>query len=298
MESPPAIGQSALFEPGLRRIIAPNASPMTYWGTNTFLLGTDKIAVIDPGPDRPEHLAALMAATDGQRITHIFVTHSHLDHSPLAKPLSEATGAKIHAFGDSLSGRSNEMIKLAKAGLAGGGEGVDRDFAPDVILVDGQIIQGDGWRLTAWHTPGHMGNHLAFQWGDVVFTGDLVMGWASTMVSPPDGDLGDFLASCEKLRDLGADRFYPGHGDVIEGANDRLDWLVAHRQSRTDQIVSALGNGPATVADLTKAIYHDAPPGLFGAASRNVFAHLIHMATNGVVTAEPTLQEQAVFSLV
>lgn len=293
----PQAGIVTQLEPGLRRIIAPNPSPMTFWGTNTFLLGQQEIAVIDPGPDSADHLDAILAATKGSKITYIIVTHSHLDHSPLAASLSRETGAPVYAFGDRKAGRSVVMEALANDGLAGGGEGVDPHFRPDIRIGDGDILQSSDWKLTCHHTPGHMGNHLALSWGDAVFTGDLIMGWASTMVSPPDGDLADFLASCSKLRALNAARFYPAHGDVIEAPTERIDWLVSHRMERSDQILNELAQRPSTIKNMTKRIYHDAPKGLLGAAARNVFAHLIELQGRGLVHAEPALNPDAVYSL-
>ena len=199
----PQPGQAEILEPGLRRILAPNPSPMTFRGTNTYLLGETDIAVIDPGPQDTAHLEAILAAIGpGQRITHVLVSHAHLDHSPLARPLADRCGAPVLAFGRAEEGRSALMQALADQGLMGGSEGVDTCFEPDQRLTDGDEIHGAGWTLIALHTPGHMANHLAFGWGGVLFSADLVMGWATSLVSPPDGDLTQFMASCAKLRAL------------------------------------------------------------------------------------------------
>ena len=182
----PQPGTPEILGPGLRRVLAPNPSPMTFRGTNTYLVGTRELAVIDPGPEDPVHLYAIMAALEpGQSISHILVTHAHIDHSPLAAALSERSGAQIWAFGDALAGRSAVMQDLAARGLAGGGEGVDMNFAPHHLLADGDVIEGDGWQLETIHTPGHFGNHIAFAMEDVCFTADHVMGWASSLVSTP-----------------------------------------------------------------------------------------------------------------
>ncbi len=174
----PPVGVAEPLGPGLRRILAPNPSPMTYRGTNTYLLGTRDLAVIDPGPDHPAHLSAILASVEsGQRITHILVTHSHLDHSPLAPVLAAQTGAPVLAHGDASTGRSAVMQDLAEAGLTQGGEGVDRTFRPDIVLAGQDVIDGHGWQLTAHWTPGHFGNHMSFATENIVFTGDLVMGW-------------------------------------------------------------------------------------------------------------------------
>lgn len=282
---------------GLQRILAPNPSPMTFRGTNTYIIGQNSLAVIDPGPDDLQHLFAILAAVKDKPVTHIFVTHSHLDHSPLSVALAEETGARIVAFGDSDAGQSKIMQRLAKDGLADGGEGVDRNFRPDVALADGEAIAGDGWAIRAIHTPGHMGNHLCYGWEDVIFTGDLVMGWASSMVSPPDGDVNDFMQSCRKLQGVDASVFYPGHGAPIEDPQGRIDWLIAHREGRTAQIIAALRDGPASVHELTQQIYTDASSGLLRAAARNVFAHLVALQEQGLVTAHPGLASDAEFHL-
>lgn len=285
------------LRPDLSRILAPNPSPMTHRGTNTYLLGTDSLAVIDPGPESPSHFDAILSAIAQRSLTHIFVTHSHLDHSPLAKPLAEATGATIIAFGDSYSGQSRIMRHLAKAGLTDGGEGVDRTFKPDVCLADGEAIAGDGWSIRAVHTPGHMGNHLCFATQDILFSGDLVMGWASSLVSPPDGDLTDFMQSCRKLQGVDGKVFYPGHGAPIDDPQGRLEWLINHRNQRTEQVLNALRDGPSDIPGLTLRIYTDAPPGLLAAAARNVFAHLVDLHERGLVTADPGLSLNAQFAL-
>ncbi|SFG33334.1 MBL fold metallo-hydrolase [Sulfitobacter dubius] len=294
----PEIGHAETLEPGLRRIVAPNSSPMTYRGTNTYLLGENDVTVIDPGPDSPAHLEAILAAIEpGQRISHIIVTHTHLDHSPLARPLAARTGAEIWAFGDATAGRSAVMQGLAEAGLMGGGEGVDHGFRPDHTLADGDVLEGDGLALEVLHTPGHIGNHLCLAWGDACLTADHVMGWATSLVSPPDGDLTDFMASCEKLAARQWRVFYPGHGAPVSDPNARLDWLVAHRRAREASILEALVAGPATAEDLARVIYTETPAALLGAATRNVLAHLVDLTGRGRVAPLGALQAEAQFAL-
>lgn len=291
----PRYGQPEEVAPGVQRLIAPNPSPMTYWGTNTFILGDDAVAVIDPGPADDAHLAALMATIADRIVSHILVTHSHLDHSPLAQPLARLTGAPVCAFGPSDAGRSAVMQSLAETGTVGGGEGIDKDFAPDVFLVDGTEINVAGRRLTAHHTPGHIGNHMSFEWDGGLFCGDHVMGWASSLVSPPDGDLGQFLASCQKLQRLEAAVFYPAHGDAIDTPAARLDWLLQHRHGRSQQIMTLLAGGPMDANALTAAMYQDTPKALWPAAARNVFAHLIHLHELGDVRPDGPIHPNAVF---
>lgn len=295
----PAIGVAEELEPGLRRIVAPNPSPMTYRGTNTYLVGTRGLAVIDPGPEDDTHLQAILAAVaPEQKITHIIVTHTHLDHSPLARPLAQRTGAPVLAFGDAHSGRSAVMSALAQEDLVGGGEGIDTGFTADVHIPDGSVIEGDGWVLEAIHTPGHIGNHLCLGWGDACITADHVMGWASSLVSPPDGDLTDFMASCARLQARDWRVFYPGHGAPITDPAARLDWLVGHRQGREAAILSHLARGPATAADLAAAIYTETPPALLGAATRNVLAHLVDLCGKGRAAPVGRLSAKAVFKAI
>jgi len=282
---------------GLSLVLAPNPSAMTNLGTNTYLLGHETLAIIDPGPDDPAHLTALRTAIAGRPVSHIFVTHSHLDHSPLARPLSQLTGAPILAFGGSQAGRSAIMGVLAESGFLGGGEGIDHDFTPDIMLKDGEMVAGHWGELKAIHTPGHLGNHLCFAWGSAVFTGDHVMGWASSLVSPPDGDLTDFMASCRKLQLHEASVYYPGHGAPIATPTERLAWLMAHRLDREAQILKTLEVQATTPEFITKTIYEDLPKALLHAAERNVFAHLIDLYQRGKVAAQPGLRPTASFAL-
>lgn len=291
----PPIGTPEVLEPGLRRIVAPNPSPMTYRGTNTYLLGEDDVAVIDPGPESGAHLQAILGAAP--KVSHIIVTHSHLDHSPLARSLSDQTGAPIYAFGDARAGRSAAMSALAEAGLVGGGEGIDHDFACDHVLGDGDMITGSGWALEVLHTPGHLGNHICLGWRDACLTADHVMGWASSLVSPPDGDLTDFMASCEKLAARAWRVFYPGHGAQIDAPAERLEWLISHRRAREAAILDQLQHGPATAAALAATIYVETPPALLGAATRNVLAHLVDLHGKNRVSPEGTLHAEARFKL-
>ncbi|MEP3329116.1 MBL fold metallo-hydrolase [Sedimentitalea sp.] len=294
----PTPGEAVTLEPGLRRILAPNPSPMTYRGTNTYLVGSRGLAVIDPGPQDAAHLKAILAAVKpGQDITHIVVSHAHLDHSPLASSLSERTGAPVLAYGRAHAGRSKVMTQLAADGLAGGGEGVDEQFTPDRTVSDGDTIVGDGWALQVIHTPGHIGNHIALGWNDVCFTADHVMGWASSLVSPPDGDLTDFMASCARLAERSWRVFYPGHGAPVGEPSDRLGWLVSHRKGREASILQALDSGPLNARDLARQIYTDIPTALLPAAERNVFAHLVDLTGQFRVAPQDALSSDACFEL-
>ena len=292
----PEIGVPETLEPGLRRIVANNPSPMTYRGTNTYLLGETDIAVIDPGPASSSHLEAILDAIQpGQKITHIIVTHSHNDHSPLSRPLAQRCGAPVLAFGNATAGRSPVMQALSASSCIAGGEGIDTDFTPDITVHDRQTIWGDGWSLKALHTPGHIGNHLCFAWKDACFTADTVMAWSSSLVSPPDGDLTDFMASCRRLQEQNWRVFYPGHGPAVTDPAKRLKWLIQHRQTREAEILENLSEAPATARDLAAAIYVETPPALLGAATRNVLAHLIDLAGQNKVIIKGSLTAETKF---
>ncbi|WP_373356693.1 MBL fold metallo-hydrolase [Pseudoroseicyclus sp. CXY001] len=281
--------------PEVRRLVAPNPSPMTERGTNTWLIGREVLAVIDPGPADEAHLAALTAAIGGRPVAAILVTHPHLDHSALAPALAEATGAPVMAHGGAAEGRSPVMARLAAEGLTGGGEGADAAFCPDRRLADGEVISGPGWALEALWTPGHMGAHLSFRLGDDIFTGDLAMGWASSLISPPDGDVAQFRASCRRLLALGPGRLLPGHGDVVEAGAARLSWLLDHRAAREAEIRAALAATPASPQELAARLYAGLPPAMLPAAARNVLAHLIDLTERNLARPEGPLTPDARF---
>ncbi len=281
------------IDSGLQRLVAPNPSVMTAAGTNTYILGKDEVAIIDPGPCIDAHLEAIVDAVAGRRVVGLLVTHAHLDHSPAAAPLARTLDAPVMAFGRADAGRSDLMRSLP---ATDGGEGVDTGFNPDVTLTDGAEIAGADWRLRAIWTPGHMANHLSFHWieGDAVFTGDTVMGWASTMISPPDGDLGQYMATLDRLEALDTERFHPGHGDPVTAPVARCRELRAHRLARESEILAALDR-PARISALVARIYASTPPALHRAAARNVLAHLIHLETQDRVAAEPAIAPDALW---
>ncbi len=275
---------------GVRRVVAANPSPMTFTGTASYLLGARDVALIDPGPDDPAHRAALLRAIGpSARLRVILVTHSHRDHSAGAAALAQETGAEVLGFGPHGAGLSAQMQALRDSGAQlGGGEGADADFAPDRSLEDGEEIAASEWRLTALHTPGHLSNHLAFalEGEGALFTGDVVMGWSTTLISPPEGDMVAFMATLARLRGRDDRLYLPGHGPAVRDPQAMLDWQLAHRRARKGQILEALAQAPATPRALTERIYADIDPKLWAAAERNVLAHLLGLVAEGRVRAD------------
>lgn len=295
--------------PGIRAVLARNPSPMTWTGSITYLVGVGEVALIDPGPEDAAHHRAIAAALEpDERITDILVTHTHIDHSAGTATLARAHGARVHAMGPHGTGVSALMQRLAATGAdLGGGEGADEAFSPDHRLNDGAVVTSRGraadggpqWALRAVETPGHLSTHLCFvlEGTGVVFTGDHVMGWATSMVSPPEGDMGAYMRSLERLRGVPATLYLPGHGGVVADPAARLDELIRHRRGREQQILAALADGPGDVAALSRRIYTDVDPRLMPAAERNVLAHLLDLLERGLVRADGQLSAQARFRL-
>lgn len=258
------------LHPLVRRLTAPNASAYTYTGTQTYLVGRGEIAVIDPGPDMAAHVEAILAATAGERIVAIVCTHTHRDHSPAAAALKAVTAAPIVGCA--------ALVPEASAG--GIDAAYDLDYRPDRVLADGESVTGDGWALTAVATPGHTSNHLCFALSQAraLFSGDHVMGWSTSIVSPPDGDMEAYMASLEKLIGRPEDIYYPGHGDPVERPQRIVRSMLGHRKLREGQIVRRLATGPATIAEMVETMYPALDAKLRGAAARSVLAHLLALA--------------------
>ena len=277
------------LSPLIRRVIANNPSAFTFHGSGTYIIGRGNVAVIDPGPLVPEHIAAIMKALDGETISHILITHTHRDHSPGAEPLKQLTGAKTYGFGPHGGGKPDMELE----------EGGDMDFVPDVKINDGDIIEGDGWSMEAIHTPGHLSNHICFGLREekTLFTGDHVMGWSTTVVSPPDGDMSSYMTSLEKLLPLDYHTYWPTHGPAITETKPFVEALIAHRHDRMDQIRTCLADGPLGIPDMVKRMYTDVPEFLHPAAARSVYAHILHMRDGGELTSDGADSEQDLYSL-
>ncbi len=271
----PATGIAEPVAPSLVRVLAPNPSPYTFTGTMSYVLGERRVAVIDPGPDDPRHLAALAGAIGGRPVEVILVTHNHRDHSPAARPLAAHTGAPIVG-----------AASLRPAALDGGDDpAFDRDHAPDRVLADGDRVAGDGWTLEAVATPGHTSNHLCFAWagGDALFSGDHVMGWSTSVVIPPDGDMGDYMASLAKLTQRMEATYWPGHGPAVTDPQRLLRGMIGHRRQRERQLLRALAAGPLDVPSLVAASYKGLDERLVPAAQLSVLAHLRDLERRGSV---------------
>lgn len=279
----PRHGRAVTVAPDVARLTAPNAGPFTFHGTNTYLVGRETLAVIDPGPENDPHFDALIAAIGDRTVSHIFVSHTHRDHSPLAARLKAATGAITCAEGPHRPARP----------LALGGQGPldssgDTDFVPDLRLGDGQTIAGDGWRLTAIHTPGHCANHACFalEGTGTLFSADHVMAWSTTIVAPPDGAMADYMASLEKLIARDDLTLLPGHGGPVQRPGDYMRGLKEHRLAREAAILERLKAGDRAIPAMVAEIYRDTDPRMHGAAALSVLAHLQDLVARGRARVE------------
>ncbi len=286
-------GEASQVTPLVRRVIAPNPSAFTFHGTGTYIIGRGNVAVIDPGPLIDAHVDALLAAVADEKVTHILITHTHNDHSPAAAPFKAATGAPTYGYGPHMPGKYWEKAGFAPA-LGG-----DRDFFPDHVINDGDMIEGDGWTLDVIHTPGHTANHLCFGMKEenALFSGDHVMGWSTTVVSPPDGDMLDYISSCNRLLLRHEEIFWPTHGPPITSPSPYLEALIGHRMHRENEIGGALSAGLARIPDIVAKLYDHVPRHLHGAASQTVLSHLVHMIQTGRVVCEGNPMAETVFTL-
>ena len=272
MDAPYAIVEP--LEPGVARLLAHNPSPFTYFGTQTYLVGDDELVVIDPGPELDEHVAAIVKAVDGRNVAAISCTHTHRDHSPASRALQQATGAPIIGCAplalESIGPRADASF--------------DKQYSPDHVLADGEAIEFDGGRkLTAVATPGHTSNHLCFSFGDALFTGDHVMGWSTTVVVPPDGDMAEYMRSMEKLRRRGDRIYYPAHGPAVTKPAQLVRGMIGHRMQRERQILKLVGQQPRDIHDIVANAYPGLDPRLVPAAGGSVYAHLLDLRQRGLV---------------
>ena len=268
-------GRPDQVSPLIRRVVAQNPGPFTYLGTGTYIVGRGEVAVIDPGPADPAHLAALLAATAGERIVTILTTHTHADHSPLAHPLAQASGARV--------------LGLPAPGFDSGFEEAEQaGFRPHQILRDGERIAGPGWTLETIATPGHASNHLAYGLAEenALFSGDHVMGWSTTVVSPPDGDMTAYLASLERVAQRGFEVLWPTHGPPVTEVAPFLAAYREHRIERERQVMGELAAGPRRIADMVPALYAAVPARLHPAAAHSLWAHLIKLVREGAVACD------------
>jgi glyoxylase-like metal-dependent hydrolase (beta-lactamase superfamily II) len=279
-------GVAEQVSPLIRRVVANNPGPFTFLGTGTYIVGSGEVAVIDPGPMMDDHLAAILRATEGETITAILTTHTHIDHSPLAHPLKAKTGAPIYGRSDPDS-------------TAGFEEANEAHFRPDVEIEDGARVTGPGLTLEAVATPGHASNHVCYALieENALFSGDHVMGWSTTVVSPPDGDMGDYYASLDKVRAQGFSTLWPTHGPPITAPEPFLDAYRDHRLDRERQILSQLALGHERIKDMVPILYAAVDPRLHPAAMHSVLAHLIHLVRLGAVVSEGEPSIDGVFRL-
>ena len=266
--------------PGLARVLAENPGPFTFKGSSAYFVGEDDVALIDPGPDTPDHVEALKRALGGRRLTHIFVTHTHIDHSPAAAPLKAWSGATTYGFGPHGSGRLLEGPEAEAGG--------DRDFIPDVALKDGEIVRANGFTIEAVYTPGHCSNHMCYGWREqkALFTGDHIMGWATTVVGGPDGDMGEYIDSLKKVIARKDALLIPTHGGPIRDPQPYLQAYLDHRMEREAEIVACIRDGLVTIPDMVARIYAKYDKALHAAAGRSVHSHLKRMAREGLVAED------------
>ena len=282
-------GRCDQVSPLIRRVVAENPGPFTFTGTGTYIVGHDEVAVIDPGPPDHRHLEALLEAVKGERVSHVLVTHTHTDHSPLARPFAEATGAPI------LAARPPALPSLETVAE----EGDDASFRPDVVLTGGEVVSGPGWTLEAMATPGHASNHMAFALREenALFPGDHVMGWSTTVVTPPDGDMDAYLASLDAVAAQDFATLWPTHGPPVTEVAPFLAAYKAHRLAREAQILARLEAGDRTIGEMVPVLYAAVDRRLWPAASLSVLAHLIRLVRLGRVTSDGPVEMGSSFRL-
>jgi glyoxylase-like metal-dependent hydrolase (beta-lactamase superfamily II) len=269
--------------PGVRRIMANNPGPFTFKGTISYIVGRDRVAIVDPGPDDPAHIGALLDAVRDETVTHIFVTHTHRDHSPAVPAVKAATGATVYAEGPHRAARPLHIGEHNPLDAS-----ADRDFRPDLALKDREVVEGDGWTIEAVATPGHTANHMAYalKQKNLLFVGDHVMAWATSIVAPPDGAMSDYMVSLEMLAKRPETLYLPGHGPAIAAAPRFVNYYILHRKAREASILHRLAKGETDIPTIVRAIYIGIDPRLTGAAGLSVLAHLEDLVTRGLVETD------------
>lgn len=284
-------GTVAQVSPGIRRVIARNPSPFTFYGTGTYIVGQGRVAVIDPGPLDTDHVRALVEATRGEEISHILVTHTHMDHSPACRLLRAHCDASTYGFGPHGSGHADDGVVVE--------EGGDMEFVPDCFVADGDVVEGDGWAIRCLFTPGHTSNHVCYAYlqENALFSGDHVMGWSTSVVSPPDGDMEHYMASLRRLQTEPFETYWPTHGPPIVNPLPHLEAFIAHRLEREGQIQDLLARGMTKIAAMVPRMYANVDKRLHPAAARSVFAALTYMVKRGDVTVDGSLSEDSTFGV-
>ena len=276
-------GQPEEVMPGVRRLLCNNPSPFTFKGTVSYIVGRGQVAIVDPGPDDENHIAALLDAVRDETVTHIFVTHTHRDHSPAAARIKAATGAMTVGEGPHRASRPLQIGEAQRLDAS-----ADMDFRPDHTLRDGATVAGAGWTLEGVATPGHTMNHMAFAWRDrnLLFCGDHIMAWSTPVVAPPDGAMSDYMASLHRLAQRSEELYLPGHGGVVRDGPRLVGHYLRHRQGREAAILQRLEKGPVDIPTIVRAIYIGLDPRLIGAAGLSVLAHLEDLVARGVVLTD------------
>jgi glyoxylase-like metal-dependent hydrolase (beta-lactamase superfamily II) len=289
-----AYGVPRELAPGVSRIVANNPGPFTFKGTNTYIIGTDELVLIDPGPDDPAHLKAILETIGGRPLTHILITHTHRDHTDGLPALLAATGAKTAGFG------RRARVRGTKTTSPSGSEYVDQDFVPDVPLADGSILAGQGWTFRAVHTPGHAPDHLCFELEGtgILFSGDHVMGWNTSVIAPPEGSMGDYMRALETLNTRDDRVYYPGHGGQVPDPQRMVKAFLLHRRMREQAVLDCIRTGTNTVKAIVPVIYRDLNPKLLNAAALSVQAHVEHLIDRGLVRCDPPLSADRLLSAV
>jgi len=284
-------GKVEQVAPGIRRVIANNPSPFTFYGTGTYILGSGEVAVIDPGPADPAHIQALVDGLDGETVSHVLVTHTHMDHSPGCVLLREHFPAPTYAYGPHGAGKLEQGVPVE--------EGGDMAFKPDVLVKHGDVVEGGDWTVECVYTPGHTSNHMCFQLREAkaLFTGDHVMGWSTSIISPPDGDMMAYMVSLELLLARDDEVYYPTHGRSVTNPKELVKAFIEHRREREDQIIECVGRGVGLINDMVPQMYTDTPEFMYPAAARSVLAAIEYLVQRGSLVSDGEVSLTANYTL-